>query len=312
MHTTQHCKVLWGAGSLGAATKVGHTMVLPVRHVSQLGELAADEALDLLRTVCLVTRSVYKAWFEASSWPTHNIGPQASCNIGFNYGPHGSDSVGLPGRDHLHVHVVPRNPNDTNFMWWTTQGSILHLKDLPVREAFVASLQLPHGEPGEAADNARAEGSSASRPVPEFGGEHPLQSECPLCREDDSLLDSEHGKVLFSTKPYKYGHVMVIPKRHVATLERCTDAELTDLSTLITRSAETACRSTGADSYSVGINGGPHSGASIPSHLHIHVVPRYPRDCSVAYWPAAAQQHGRFEKPEHVRAAFEQQRHGAT
>ena len=62
---------------------------------------------------------------------------------------------------------------------------------------------------------------------------------------------------------------------------------------------------TGARSYNVGINMGPHSGASIPSHLHIHVVPRYPKDCSVAYWPNVEMQNGTLYAPEVVMKAFE-------
>ena len=62
---------------------------------------------------------------------------------------------------------------------------------------------------------------------------------------------------------------------------------------------------TGARSYSVGINMGPHSGASIPSHLHIHVVPRYPKDSSVVYWPNVETQKGKLHAPDVVIEAFE-------
>eukprot|EP00897_Mesotaenium_endlicherianum_P007241 jgi/Mesen1/6545/ME000334S05884 len=210
MHTTSHSKIIWGTGAHGAATKLGHVMAVPKRHVAEIGELSPEECVDLVKTIGLAARVAHKAWFTASSWPTANLGPQASCNIGFNHGPWGRDHMGEHGARHLHVHVVVRNPFDTNFMWWTTQSSILHLRDVPMKACMLAEL-------------ARA---------------------------------------------------------------------------------SVACEASGTDSYSVGINVGPHSGASIPSHLHIHVVPRYERDCSVAYWPEAERTHGGFSKPEKVRELF--------
>eukprot|EP00850_Spirogloea_muscicola_P005089 SM000023S07545 [mRNA] locus=s23:30355:32149:- [translate_table: standard] len=288
-------------------------MVAPRRHAAAVSDLHPDELLDLVRAVCLAARASYAAWFTASSWSTANIGPKASCNIGFNFGPHGCDHLGLEGLGHLHVHVVPRNPDDTNFMWWSTRASILHLKDMPVRQAFSAEIARLEGLQKSSNDVGAVPsgglGQAAGHQLvfePDFADTHPSQDQCPLCREHDALRSNEHGRVLFSVKPYKFGHVMVIPNRHVANLELCSDEEVLGLFALVSEAGQVAMEATGADSYSVGINIGPHSGASIPSHLHIHIVPRSPHDSSMAYWPSVEAEHGGYQKPKKLRALFEQ------
>ena len=46
---------------------------------------------------------------------------QGSCNIGFNFGEDADDPLPFADDHHLRIHVIPRNPNDTNFMWWSTK-----------------------------------------------------------------------------------------------------------------------------------------------------------------------------------------------
>ena len=76
------------------------------------------------------------------------------------------------------------------------------------------------------------------------------------------------------------GHMMIVPKRHVASLASSTREELDDLMRL-TRHAEIAL----AEAYTpqginVGINLGSPAGAGIVNHLHVHLVPRWIGDTS--------------------------------
>ena len=78
----------------------GHSMVAPLEHVADLADLAGTvmgEMMEHVRDVKAVLARV-----------THAQG----FNIGINIGR--CAGAGLPG--HLHMHVVPRWPGDTNFM----------------------------------------------------------------------------------------------------------------------------------------------------------------------------------------------------
>ncbi|GAC1379914.1 MAG: HIT domain-containing protein [Marmoricola sp.] len=78
----------------------GHLMVLPYRHVGDLGELSADEAAELHD---VTTRAV--ATLRSVSSPD-------AFNIGLNLGAAAGGSLSA----HLHQHVVPRWTGDANFI----------------------------------------------------------------------------------------------------------------------------------------------------------------------------------------------------
>ena len=81
--------------------------------------------------------------------------------------------------------------------------------------------------------------------------------------------------VVLNAYPYTSGHCLVVPLRHLGTLESLEGPEAAELMAM-TRSAsialETAYRS---DGINVGINMGRAAGAGIPGHLHVHVLPRW-------------------------------------
>lgn len=78
----------------------GHTIVVPKRHVSQLGKLIDLELLDLLHLANHVMARLQKI-----------LKPQGM-NVGINFGR--VAGAGVPG--HVHIHVVPRWSGDTNYM----------------------------------------------------------------------------------------------------------------------------------------------------------------------------------------------------
>jgi ATP adenylyltransferase len=78
----------------------GHSLVAPLEHVGELGDLDDRTLLELFAAVRDVPKVLAKA-----------IGAEGF-NIGINLGR--CAGAGLPG--HLHVHVVPRWGGDTNFM----------------------------------------------------------------------------------------------------------------------------------------------------------------------------------------------------
>jgi len=99
-------------------------------------------------------------------------------------------------------------------------------------------------------------------------------------RDELVLIRTPLSFVVLNLYPYNNGHLMVVPKRHVASLASSTPEELTDLMRL-TRHAEIAL----AEAYTpqgmnIGINLGRPAGAGIVDHLHVHLVPRWTGDTS--------------------------------
>ena len=99
-------------------------------------------------------------------------------------------------------------------------------------------------------------------------------------RDELVLVRTPLAYVVLNLYPYNNGHLMVVPKRHVASLASSTPEELGDLMRL-TRHAEIAL----AEAYTpqginIGINLGRPAGAGIVDHLHVHLVPRWTGDTS--------------------------------
>jgi len=77
----------------------GHLMVVPQRHCLNLEQLNTEELKELFELLKVSVRAL-----KASLHP-HGF------NVGMNIG-----KMGGAGEDHLHLHIVPRWPGDTNFM----------------------------------------------------------------------------------------------------------------------------------------------------------------------------------------------------
>jgi ATP adenylyltransferase len=87
----------------------GHVMVVPVRHVDELEELAAEESVEVWAAATDAVRAL-KIAYRAQG-----------VNVGANLGA--AAGAGLPG--HLHVHVLPRWSGDTNFMTSVAETRVL-------------------------------------------------------------------------------------------------------------------------------------------------------------------------------------------
>lgn len=78
----------------------GHLLVLPLRHVGDLGELTAEESSALWAEAQRAIAAIRAAY------------DPDGINLGANFGR--AAGAGLPG--HVHLHVLPRWSGDTNFM----------------------------------------------------------------------------------------------------------------------------------------------------------------------------------------------------
>jgi ATP adenylyltransferase len=99
------------------------------------------------------------------------------------------------------------------------------------------------------------------------------------CREIDLVVfRGEHSYVILNLYPYNNGHLMVVPIRHLSTLEALTPAEQTELMRLTRLSEMALAQAYSPQGINVGINLGKAAGAGIENHLHIHLVPRWSGD----------------------------------
>ena len=78
----------------------GHLMVVPYRKESQLENLTQEESQELM------------AFAQNAVRVLKRVSHPEAINVGLNLGRASGGSVG----DHLHLHVVPRWPGDSNFM----------------------------------------------------------------------------------------------------------------------------------------------------------------------------------------------------
>ena len=84
--------------------------------------------------------------------------------------------------------------------------------------------------------------------------------------------------VTLNAFPYGSGHLLVLPTRHVATLEELRDDEYYELCAALRASVRSLTRAYDPDGMNVGFNIGAAAGAGIPGHLHAHALPRWNGD----------------------------------
>ncbi len=89
---------------------------------------------------------------------------------------------------------------------------------------------------------------------------------------------TKHSFAILNKYPYNNGHLMVIPRRHIAELPAVPADELADLNQLLQRSVAILGRVYLPAGLNIGMNLGRVAGAGIADHLHWHVVPRWGGD----------------------------------
>jgi len=110
---------------------------------------------------------------------------------------------------------------------------------------------------------------------------------CFLCRAWEERTKDEENLVLgrglrcfaiLNRFPYNGGHILIAPGRHIAGMADTTSEEVAEMwrFAVVSQAALTRCYK--AEGFNLGINLGACSGAGVPGHLHMHVVPRWSGD----------------------------------
>jgi ATP adenylyltransferase len=83
---------------------------------------------------------------------------------------------------------------------------------------------------------------------------------------------------LLNAYPYTSGHLLVMPYREVGELEDLTGDEAAEMWHAV-RDAVVALKAAyRPQGVNIGMNLGEAAGAGVPSHLHVHVLPRWNAD----------------------------------
>jgi len=112
------------------------------------------------------------------------------------------------------------------------------------------------------------------------------KDECPFCKQLQQKKDEKyfilkrykHNAVLLNRYPYNAGHLMIISCEHQKNLYDLAQearSELIELTSMCTKILE---KTLGPAGMNIGSNIGKAAGAGIPTHFHLHILPRWNGD----------------------------------
>jgi diadenosine tetraphosphate (Ap4A) HIT family hydrolase len=97
---------------------------------------------------------------------------------------------------------------------------------------------------------------------------------CELCGRESVLSENELAYVRPDSHSLSRGHVLVVPKRHVADFFEMTTDEQLAVVELLRQARQLIQAKHSPDGYNIGVNIGEAAGQS-RMHVHVHLIPRY-------------------------------------
>ncbi|MGH8315518.1 MAG: HIT family protein [Steroidobacterales bacterium] len=102
-------------------------------------------------------------------------------------------------------------------------------------------------------------------------------AECVFCNIRAPIAGNQFAFAIFDRNPVSPGHVLILPKRHVASFfETTPDERAAMLSLLIDMKRQTDA-TLAPDGYNMGVNVGVAAGQTV-MHVHMHLIPRFSGD----------------------------------
>lgn len=99
------------------------------------------------------------------------------------------------------------------------------------------------------------------------------------------IVEDELVRAFYDKYPVSSGHVLIVPKRHAASLFEATQAELESVGKLLMKVKDLLDERFHPAGYNIGANVGEVAGQTI-FHWHVHVIPRYQGDAGLVRWHA--------------------------
>jgi ATP adenylyltransferase len=96
---------------------------------------------------------------------------------------------------------------------------------------------------------------------------------CPFCDYDKSriLIENKEAFLTYSKAPYHKYHLMVVPKKHVETINDLNRKENTNVMALISKGMETL-KKVGLNDCTIVMRDGQALGRSV-KHIHYNIIP---------------------------------------
>jgi diadenosine tetraphosphate (Ap4A) HIT family hydrolase len=105
--------------------------------------------------------------------------------------------------------------------------------------------------------------------------------DCELCAPAQVVAENEAAYARYDSNSLARGHVIVVPRRHVADFFDMTPAEQAGVLDLLNRARRLVQRKHSPDGFNIGVNVGKAAGQS-RMHVHVHLIPRYAGDLTDA------------------------------
>ena len=102
-------------------------------------------------------------------------------------------------------------------------------------------------------------------------------SNCELCSPNEVVFENALAYVRYDNNSLSRGHVLVVPKRHVADFFDMTQEEQSAVLALLNQAHESSLAQHSPDGYNIGVNIGK-AGGQTRMHVHVHLIPRYSGD----------------------------------
>ncbi len=106
------------------------------------------------------------------------------------------------------------------------------------------------------------------------------EERCPFCRKvkegSELIQKNEEAVAFYDAYPSADGHILVVPRRHVARVAELEEPEYSLLFRLVREIVE----GVEDEACTIGVNDGSAAGQTI-GHVHVHVIPRNEDDGGV-------------------------------
>lgn len=115
------------------------------------------------------------------------------------------------------------------------------------------------------------------------------------------LWRGKHAAVFMNRFPYNNGHLMVMPNRHLAGVDKLSEKEALEIHHLMAFCLAGLRKVMNPDGFNIGLNLGKTAGAGVDDHMHWHIVPRWSGDTN--FMPVISETK---VMPEHLQAVYKQ------